>query len=69
MPRPQGSKNKKPRVDLMKAKPIKLGEPVKSVGGMAHSLENKGDMWGGKKPPYPRSELTKQPHGGMTLIK
>ena len=59
----------RPQKDVMKAQPIKLGEPVKSVGGMAHSLENKGDMWGGKKPPYPRSELTKQPHGGMTLTK
>ena len=58
----------RPRKDVMKVQPIVYGEPVKSEGGMAHSLKDKGDMWGGKKPPLPRSELTKKTRSGMALV-
>jgi hypothetical protein len=62
----------RPRKDVMKPQPMSYGEPVKPEGGMAHSVENKGDMWGGKKPPLPRSALNSTQHtmrSGMMLVK
>jgi len=57
-----------PRKDLMRPREINHGQEVKPEGGMAHSLEKKDDGWGGKKPPFPRSELTKKTRSGMALI-
>ena len=63
----------RPRKDLMKPKPIVIGEQVKSEGGLAHSLDKKNEeAWGGKKPPYPRSELNRTKasvRSGMALTK
>jgi len=61
----------RPRKDVMKAQEIDHSHPVKSEGGMAHSVSNNEDMWGGKKPPFPRSEINKTKHSirsGMGLI-
>ena len=62
----------RPRKDVMKAQEIDYSKPAKPEGGMAHSLDKKEDIWGGKKPPLPRSVLnsTKETiRSGMALIK
>lgn len=76
MPRPKGSKNKeaKQRVheDVMKPQEIDFSQPVRAKGGMAHSLDKKEDNWGGKVPPFPRSELNKTKESvrsGLALIR
>lgn len=57
----------KPRKDIMKPQPIDYSQPAKSEGGMAHSISKPGDIWGGKKPPLPRSELKERTRSGMAL--
>ena len=57
----------RPRKDVMKAQEIEYSEPARPEGGMAHSLSNVGDIWGGKKPPLPRSELVQKTRSGMAL--
>jgi len=58
----------KPRKDVMKAVKTEVGRIAKPEGGMAHSVDKKEDIWGGKKPPFPRSELSHKSRGGMALI-
>lgn len=60
------------RKDPMKPQERDYSKPSKPEGGMAHSENKKEDIWGGKKPPYPRSEIYKNKHSvrsGMALIK
>lgn len=49
----------RPRKDVMKAQEIVPGRPPKPEGGLAHSEGKTGDMWGGRVPPFPRSEIYK----------
>jgi hypothetical protein len=59
----------KPRKDIMKPQAIDYSETVKSEGGMAHSISKSGDIWGGKKPPLPRSEFKPKTRSGMAILK